>query len=382
MVDKIIKVGLDARPLSTRISGVGRLIAETLKAFPNSEDYIFHLYSHLPIHEDHKAILSLPNVVWESGGGLFRLKGGIYYNFFLPFQVRWQKLDFFWGSQQVLPPFLPKKMKAILTYCDLVLYLYPETMRFAAKIQQRLVQSYSVKRSSFILSISKQTSDDMCKKFNYPHEKTGVAYPGINEKEINIHLNQTPTAKVLNIEPDYLLSVSTIEPRKNYPFLLNVFRKYRRLDPHHYRHWVIVGKIGWESPEFIEELKQERTLFKDIHILDSISDTDLTHLYKRAGLFLFASKYEGFGIPLLEALFHKQYCMVSNLPTFREIGKDGVTYLPYETEEDAEVWAQEIQKYFKTPIQADVDISEFTWKNAAKKTEEVFKQTLYGDQNQ
>lgn len=379
MVTKIIRIGLDARPLSTRISGVGRLIGETIKAFPNSDSYQFHLYSHLPIHPDHKSILNMSNVVWHSEGGFWRWKGGLYYNFFLPLRIRKEKLDLFWGSQQVLPPFLPRELKAVLTYCDLVLYLYPETMRLLARIQQRLVQSYSVRRSSFILSISQQTSDDVCAKFHYPKEKSGVAYPGINQKEMIAALSHPPSKQVLELEPDYLLSVSTIEPRKNYPFLLEVFRRYRKKDPHHYRHWVIVGKIGWESKEFIEELKQERSLYKDIHILDSISDVDLQHLYRRAGLFLFASKYEGFGIPMLEALFHRKYCIVSNIPTFKEIGGEMATYLPYQTEEDASTWAEEIRNFFKSPKEAIAEISGFSWEASARKTEEIFK-TVLGNQ--
>lgn len=370
------RIGLDARPLSTRVSGVGRLIAETLKAFPHKDEYDFILFSHLPIHEDHKAVLDLPNVTWVSGGGFLKWKGGLYYNFYIPFYLFSHRLDLFWGSQQVLPPFLPKALRAVLTYCDLVLYLYPETMRWIAKVQQRLFQSYSVRRSSFILSISKQTSDDMCRKFGYPIEKTGVSYPGVNPTEMLKLLESKPSNRVTDLGNDFLLSVSTIEPRKNYPFLLEVFREYRKLDPHHYRPWVIVGKIGWESSEYIEELLQERALYKDIHILDSVSDSELQHIYKKAGLFAFASKYEGFGIPMVEAIFHGLNCVVSDIPTFHEIGKQGVTYLPYKTKEDAKLWAEAIKKHFENPKPLDISISEFTWENAAKITEEVFRKVL------
>ncbi|XDD48021.1 glycosyltransferase family 4 protein [Leptospira sp. WS39.C2] len=373
---KTYKIGLDARPLSTRISGVGRLIAETLKAFPNKEKYEFLLFSHLPIHPDHKAVLELNNVRWIEGGGILRWKGGLYYNFYIPFYLATHRLDLFWGSQQVLPPFLPSDLKAVLTYCDLVLYLYPNTMRWIAKIQQRMFQSYSVRRSSFILSISKQTSDDMCKKFGYPVHQTDVSYPGVNPKEITKLLDTPISNRVKDLGSGYVLSVSTIEPRKNYPFLLEVFREYRKRNPHHYRPWVIVGKIGWESPEFIEELIQERTLYKDIFILDSVSDSELQHVYKRSGLFLFASKYEGFGIPMVEALFHKIPCIVSDIPTFHEIGKDGVLYFPAESKEDSKRWAEAIDHFFQNPTQVDVSIDEFRWENAAKITESVFKQVL------
>lgn len=373
---KTYKIGLDARPLSTRVSGVGRLIAETLKAFPNKEKYEFFLFSHLPIHSDHKKVLELSNVRWVEGGGFLKWKGGLYYNLYVPFYLLTHRLDLFWGSQQVLPPFLPKDLKAVLTYCDLVLYLYPNTMRWIAKVQQRLFQSYSVRRSSFILSISKQTSDDMCKKFGYPVEKTGVAYPGVNPEEMTKLLDTKLSSRIKDLGTGFLLSVSTIEPRKNYPFLLEVFREYRKLNPHHYRPWVIVGKIGWESPEFIEELIQERTLYKDIFILDSVSDSELQHVYKRAGLFLFASKYEGFGIPMVEALFHKLPCIVSDIPTFHEIGKDGVLYFATNANEDAKKWALAIDSFFLDPKPVEVSVDQFRWENAAKITETAFRTVL------
>ncbi|EOQ90509.1 glycosyltransferase, group 1 family protein [Leptospira yanagawae serovar Saopaulo str. Sao Paulo = ATCC 700523] len=373
---KTYKIGLDARPLSTRVSGVGRLIAETLKAFPNKEKYEFFLFSHLPIHSDHKKVLELSNVRWVEGGGFLKWKGGLYYNLYVPFYLLTHRLDLFWGSQQVLPPFLPKDLKAVLTYCDLVLYLYPDTMRWIAKVQQRLFQSYSVRRSSFILSISKQTSDDMCKKFGYPVEKTGVAYPGVNPEEMTKLLDTKLSSRIKDLGTGFLLSVSTIEPRKNYPFLLEVFREYRKLNPHHYRPWVIVGKIGWESPEFIEELIQERTLYKDIFILDSVSDSELQHVYKRAGLFLFASKYEGFGIPMVEALFHKLPCIVSDIPTFHEIGKDGVLYFATNANEDAKKWAMAIDSFFLDPKPVEVPVDQFRWENAAKITETAFRTVL------
>lgn len=367
---------MDARPLSTRISGVGRLIAETIKAFPHPEKYHFYLFTHLPIHPDHLSVLNLPNVTLVSGGGFFRWKGGLYYNLYLPWILRWMPIDLFWGSQQILPPFLPGKIQAVLTYCDLVLYLYPKTMRTLARWQQRLFQSYSVHRAAYILSISRQTSDDMCAYFDYPTDRTDVSYPGVNRKEIDELLKKDPSRRIQDLGEDFILTVSTIEPRKNYPFLLKVFREYRRMNPKDHKHWVIVGKIGWENSEFIEELRQEQSLFKDLHILDSVGDSDLQHIYKNSGLFLFASHYEGFGIPMLEAIYHKKYCMVSDIPTFREIGGDGVTYLPYQTEEDAKEWALEIFKFYQNPIQPGSDISKFTWENAASVTEQTFQKIL------
>jgi glycosyltransferase involved in cell wall biosynthesis len=369
----IYRIGLDARPLSTRVSGVGRLIAETIRHFPEKENYQFALFSHLPIHESHKTILQLPNVEFHQGKGLLSKKGATYFNLSLPLSLNQFHLDLFWGSQQVIPPLFFSKLPIVLTYCDLVLYKYPETMRLLAAIQQRLVQGYSVRKSDFILSISEQTRVDLVKHFNYPENKTGVAYPGVDVKEaINSSL-KTPSDRVKNLQKPYLLSVSTIEPRKNYPFLLEAFKEYRKLTTNSRLHWVIAGKVGWEKESFLSELKNEMAEYNDIILLDNVDDIDLHNLYKGCEIFLFASVYEGFGIPLLEALAHKRKCIVSDIPTFREIGKDKIPYLKTE---NPKLWAEEINKLEKSNIIPKINLDFFSWENSARITKNVFDSLL------
>ncbi len=369
----IFRIGLDARPLSTRVSGVGRLIAETIKHFPEKEKYTFVLFSHLPIHESHKSILELPNIEFYQGKGLLSKKGATYFNVALPLSLKKYKLDLFWGSQQVIPPLPFFKLPVVLTYCDLVLYKYPETMRKLAALQQKLVQGYSVKKSDFILSISEQTRTDLIAHFNYPKENTGVAYPGVDVKEVLNLSQKKPSEFIQNLQRPYLLSVSTIEPRKNYPFLLQTYKEYRKLTPINRMKWVIAGRIGWEKKSFLDELKKEIEEHNDIILLDNVNDIDLHNLYKNCGIFLFASVYEGFGIPLLEALAHKRKCIVSDIPTFREIGSEKISYLKTE---DPILWAKEIIHLENSTSVPEIDLDFFSWENSARITKDVFDKLL------
>ncbi|MCC5816223.1 MAG: glycosyltransferase family 4 protein [Leptospira sp.] len=370
-------IGVDARPLSTPMSGIGRLIHETLKAFPEPDKYEFYLYSHRPIHSAHKSLVTLNNLKWKQSESIFSYKGGFYYNLELPRLIRKDNLDLFWGAQQVLPPFLPKKLTCILGYMDLVLYLFPETMRPIARLQQKTFQRYSVKRSQHIISISEQTKKDMIQKFHYPESQASVAYPGIDTISIESFLNKKISARIQNLPKKYIISVSTIEPRKNYPFLLKVFRKIRESNKIPNLSWVIAGKRGWESDEFYKELSDDREKYNDIIVLEGLDDSELHHLYKNASLFWMASLYEGFGIPLLEALYHKKMAVVSDIDTFHEIGKNSIQYhTTSNNEKDIESWATSTTEAINKKLVFKGDISSFTWENSAKNIANVFLQFL------
>jgi glycosyltransferase involved in cell wall biosynthesis len=368
-----IKISLDARPLSTPVSGVGRLIAETIFHFPDKDKYEFILHSHFPIHKNHYKILDLPNVSSRIGKGILAKKGGAYFLFYLPFEIRNEMPDLFWGSQQVIPIGLPRDLPIVLTFCDLVLYLYPETMRKIAAIQQRFFQSYSVKHADFILSISNSTREDLLKNFDYPNYKTGVAFPGVSTSGILDLLKDYSTDTPPNLPNSFLLSVSTIEPRKNYSFLLNTFKEYRKLAGSSKLPWVIVGKIGWEDPSFIEMLEKEILEYKDIIIIKNCQDSLLHYLYSKCEIFLFASLYEGFGIPLLEALAHRKKCLVSDIPTFREIGGESIPYL--KTVSPTE-WAKKIIKLQASDVTPMIDLEKFSWERSAMETEKAFQSVL------
>lgn len=371
---KKYRIGMDARPLSTRVSGVGRLLAETLLAFPEKDKYEFVLFTNRPIHATHWKVKELANVEIYSGSGILAKKGGTFFNFHLPRVIPKMDLDLFWGSQQVLPPFLPSNLPTVLTYCDLVLYLYPNTMRLIARLQQRFFQSNSVKNANYILSISQQTRDDVNRHFQYPTSKSAVAYPGVDAEEIESLLQETPSRQVLELMQPFLLSVSTIEPRKNYPFLLQVYRKYRaQQNAQQKLHWVIVGKRGWEKDEFFAELHKDMREHKDILWIEGANDIDLHHLYRKCYAFLFASLYEGFGIPLLEALYHNSPCIVSDIPTFHEIGKRSITYLPTT---DPLAWVDSIVRLQENYQKPNAALQEFTWRHSAQITRKVFDRFL------
>lgn len=125
------------------------------------------------------------------------------------------------------------------------------------------------------------------------------------------------------------LSVGTIEPRKNYGFLLDAFERL----------WeqgvevalCIVGRYGWKSAALADRIRAHPRQSRSLFWFEDLSDAELTYCYRNAKALLFPSVAEGFGLPLIEALSHDCPVMASDIPIFREIGGDRCAYFPLDS---------------------------------------------------
>jgi glycosyltransferase involved in cell wall biosynthesis len=351
-----------------------------LKKIPANSRYHFYLFSHRPIHEDFQEIASLPHVTFIPGRGFTAEWGGLWFNVTLPMIIRKMGLRIFWGSQQVLPPFLPRTVRVVLTYYDLVLYFFPEAMRPIARIQQRIFQGYSVRRSDLILSISTQTMLDMIERFGYPRERARVSLLGCDMEHFSgggradRHRRRVGAPSALQRpDGDYILAVSTIEPRKNYATLLAAYERYASAerDP---LPLVIVGKRGWESPRFFEGLDALISRSGLVRVIEDADDAALDRIYRNCAFFVMASLYEGFGLPLLEALCRGKYAVVSDIGPFREIGGERIAYLPAT---DVDQWRSALIKTARLYRSGKLkgvrfDASKWGWDRTARVHTEAF----------
>lgn len=134
-----------------------------------------------------------------------------------------------------------------------------------------------------------------------------------------------PDAVSVASQGRYMLMVGTIEPRKNHCFLLDAFEQYLLDVP---VNLVFAGRIGWNMQAFEERLRAHPLLGKRLFFIEKANDETIDYLYKHAFLFVCASIYEGFGLPVLEALGHGLPALVSDTPVFREVGGDACEYFP------------------------------------------------------
>lgn len=369
-----IRIGLDARPLSTPVSGVGRLIETVLKGFLSDPEspFEFYLFSHLEIHPGYESLLQYSDVRFVRGEGALSRKGGLYFGLVLPWQIRKFKIDLFWGTQQVFPPFLPRNIPGVLTYHDFVALRFPDTMRRIARIQQLFYLRRSLQRADLVLANSEFTAKELQKYYSYPSEKIRIVYPGFDPKEI-VRLKRAPSARTGKLPKRFFLTVSTLEPRKNFPRLFAAFSELKRENPKYPLHWVHAGKAGWESAEFLSEFR-EASEQGEIHWVDSPDHSELQYLYSKAELFLFPSLYEGFGIPLLEALAYSLPCIVADLEVFREIGGNSCIYV---SPESISAWKTNLQSVGKKKIIfKKLNLKKFERSVSVERTKQAFQELL------
>ena len=393
-------ISVDARPLCSPVSGVSRIIQQVIENLQG--DFWFRLHAQSDHHPDYDALVRRSDVEWSTGTGPLSRTGGTDFNIRLVRQLRQNPPDVFWGTQQVLPPMLPSRTGAVLTFHDFVAYRFPDSMRRAARWQQKAVQSYSVKRADLILANSAQTKREILERYSYDRQRIIVAHPGVTAPSRNApevddafldQLRQTDpeslgshrrsrNARRSPVAP-FMLACSTVEPRKNYGLLLDAYERYCELgaqEGHIPLGLVIAGRKGWESDSFYSSFQEKLERLPGLHWPNSgagVSDAELQWLYHNCAFFVIPSLYEGFGIPLLDAMAHRKPALVSDLGCFHEIAGNRAKYLPVDR---ADLWAhamldQDIAlRKGKTSIRWNA--RDWSWKKTAQHHGEAFQNSF------
>ena len=186
----------------------------------------------------------------------------------------------------------------------------------------------SVKRATHIVAVSQATKNDLIEFYNTPQEKISVIYEGVDEK-FKPTVDKAKSEKYKLGERPYIFSVSTIHPRKNFKRLMQAFAQLPKdFD------LVIAGGKGWLYDDIFAEAQKNKGR---VRFLGFVPDDDLPALYSGAAMFAYPSLYEGFGLPLLEAMACGTPTLSSNVSCLPEVaGGAAVTVSPYDVDSIAE----------------------------------------------
>lgn len=295
-----MKVCLDIQSAIGKRTGVGRYtiqLAESLIANRGTDSVILFAFdflakgSHLPVFQG--AIKRL--VRWCPGRMASLCWKTINYPSFNLFAGN---ADVYHFPNFILPPL--KKGNSIVTIHDLSFIRYPQ---FTENKNLRYLTSKihnTITRADLIITDSHYIAEEIQEYLQVPQEKLVVVYPGIGTEFRHLSHDEISTVnstKTIEIESPYLLTVGTIEPRKNLEFMVELFENMPEFDGK----LVIVGMLGWEYEPILKRIERS-TRRKDIVLLGYVDDVLLPALYSGAEVFLCCSYYEGFGFPPLEAM--------------------------------------------------------------------------------
>lgn len=214
----------------------------------------------------------------------------------------------------------------VATIFDLVFALFPETTKWTGRWWRKILMQPGITRANRLITLSENAKRDLCQQFRVPAEKIRVVYP-CPRAIFQPTTEQAAIAAHYHLPDRYVLFVGTLERRKNIATLVRAFAQARRMANLEHA-LVLVGQRGWLYEDIFRAV-EESDARAHIIFLENVPDAHLPMLYSRADLFAYLSLYEGFGLPVLEAMASGTPVLASNVSALPEVvGEAGVLVAP------------------------------------------------------
>ncbi len=320
-----MRIGYDAKRAFYNHSGLGNYSRSALlllqRYFPENEYYLY--------------TPSLKNCIRFTDDKAFQIRKpkGALYNYFSSYwhsvrmspDISRDKLDIFHGLSNELPADVQRsKAKSVVTIHDLIFLRFPQ---FFSKIDNQIYLQKFKKacvRADKIIAVSEQTKHDIVNFFQIAPEKIAVSYQGCGSQfwKQESEQKKEEVRKKYRLPDTFILNVGTIEPRKN---LYNLI--YSLVYAQHNAKVVAIGRPVKKYREELQDLICKKGLEDRVIFLYGVPNEDLPAIYQQASLFAYPSFFEGFGIPIVEAMVSSIPVITSKGSCFPETGGDAALYI-------------------------------------------------------
>ncbi len=369
-------VGLNGHLLSAdlgyRRAGIHGYIDQVLQNLPNVDpDWRFTVMvgdglsmDHPGLHvrrSHHRTTQPLRRIIWEQ------------------LAQPWQLADFDLVHELAFVAPLVMSRPFVVTVYDLTFIRYPERLPQVRRWYLRLLTGLSCKRARRILAISQSTADDLVRLLGLPRDRIDLAIPGIDTRFHPLPSGEVDTWRQQKGLPDrFLLFVGTLEPRKNLPLLL---RAYAALPPGERAscHLVLAGGKGWMIDD-ISRTIERHGLTGAVHLPGFVPDDELPWWYNAADALVYPSVFEGWGMPVTEAMACGKPVLVSDVSSLPEAAGDtGLRLSP----NDEAAWTEALALCIRDRNwrevqgeQARLRSRRFTWRHTAEQTISSYRKAL------
>lgn len=368
-----MNIGIDARNTGTKKTGIGTYVVKIIEELNKiDKENNYFLYSTSEIDLDFK----LNNNFHIKVNKMSKLK----FYLSLPKFIKEDNIDVYWGTHYILPK-RNKNTKYVLTIHDLSIKKLKVVGSIKTTIVQKLFLKKSLKRADKIIAVSNATKNDVIEFYKIPQEKINVIYEGTNIPKDELKITEKQKSEIQEKykikDIPYIFFLSTIEPRKNIETLIRAFNYIRRKEDTNLK-LIIAGGFGWKYSEVLR-LFEESEFKEDIILPGFVSKEEKKFLYENAKCFVYPSLYEGFGLPILEAMANKVLVITANNSSLPEVGGKAAIYynsvlnygeLGNKIIETINLNEEEKKKRIDEGLK---QVEKFNWEKCAKETFEVLK---------
>lgn len=308
-----MRIGFDAKRIFQNATGLGnysRAVVHQLAAqFPEHEYYLF------TPNTQHRLPFDANNRVHTVVG-----RGSVWRSFGIRRDILRNKIDIFHGLSNELPFSINKAdCASVVTIHDLIFDLFPHHYPGVDRTVYELKTKFAVNNSDVIIAASQSTRNDIVRVYGTDPARIKVIYQGCHD------IFYAPPAGNIgqyNLPAQYLLYVGSVTERKN---LLSVCKAYTKIPAALRIPCVIVGN-GKRYADTVRSFVDEHGLSGSFIFLENVPTEDLPALYKKALCFIYPSVYEGFGIPILEAMVSDCPVITSSVSSLPEVGGEAAIY--------------------------------------------------------
>ncbi|MGQ9547841.1 MAG: glycosyltransferase family 4 protein [Roseiflexus sp.] len=369
-----MRIAIDARLNAYRAGGIPQYTRQLMTALASIavEHQIISLQ-----HRDHlRPLVIAPNVVRHP---LFTPPHHRFERSILPLEVLIARPDVLHFPDFIAPRY--RFCPTVVTIHDLAFLRYSDILDRAAAAYYRQVGN-SATHADAVIAVSETTRQDIAQFLDLSPEQIDVVYEAAAPiyKPLSLRPGEVRVLSGVPLtEGAFMLFVSTLEPRKNLPTLLQALRICLDRRPGRGYRLVVAGARGWRDEGIF-------TAVRDLHLEENVifagyvGQYDLRWLYNACRLYVNPSLYEGFGLPLLEAMACGAACLASSSSSLPEIGGDAVEYVPAL---DAGAWADSIEALWDDPDRratmgrlARARAEQFSWQRTARETLAIYRRVV------
>jgi glycosyltransferase involved in cell wall biosynthesis len=373
-------IGLDFTPAYEQGGGIGRYVRELTHALAEHVQFSYRLFvSGVPRGTPGEP--PAPNMSWAATPVTPAWLARLWHRARIPFPIQGftGHLDLYHATDFTLPPVWPH-IPTVLTVHDLSFVRVPEAASPSLRAYLNRVVPRSVARASHILADSEATRQDILTLYGTPAEKVTVLYSGVDARFRRV----ADAAELAAIRMRYhlpdkplLISVGTVQPRKNYSRLIEALASVRRrgLDVD----LLIVGGKGWLDGPIYETLRSTQ-MEPHVHFTGFAREDDLPALYSLASATVLPSLYEGFGLPVLESMACGTPVVTSNVSSLPEVaGTAGLLVDPLNTDDIAHAIERVLtEDSLRERLSSDgfARAKDFSWSRSAAQLVELYTRLL------